>query len=84
MRISIGANVVLFVVSLMLLAPGDPGPGIVGVFLWLLGIAFAVVDVVIVVALGRRRVGRCMEAAWGLLAVGFVITILLVSMIPKD
>jgi hypothetical protein len=40
--------------------------------------------VVVVVALGRRRVGRCMEAAWGLLAVGFVLTIWLVSMIPKD
>jgi hypothetical protein len=25
-----------------------------------------------------------MEAAWGLLAVGFVLTIWLVSMIPKD
>lgn len=84
MRISIGANVVLFVLSLALLAHGDSGPGIVGVFLWLVAIAFAVVNVVIVGALGRRRVGRCMEAAWGLLAVGFVITILLVSMIPKD
>ena len=83
-RVSLGCNVVLFVVSLLLLATGDPGPGIFGVFLWLAAIAFAVVNVVVVVALGRRRVGRCMEAAWGLLAVGFVLTIWLISMIPKD
>jgi hypothetical protein len=59
--------VVLFVVSLLLLATGDPGPGIFGVFLWLAAIAFAVVNVVVVVALSVvggladawRRHGAC-------------------------
>lgn len=82
--VSLGANVVLFVVSLLLLATGDPGPGVAGVFLWLAGLGFVVVNVVVVVALGRQRVGRCMEAALGLLAVASVLSWWLVTMIPKD
>ena len=80
----LGANVALFVVSLLLLLPGDPQVGVFGVFGWLVAMAFAVLNVSIVVALGRRRVGRCMEAAWGLLAVGVVVTVLLASMIPNQ
>jgi hypothetical protein len=46
--------------------------------------AFAMLNVLTVVALGRRRVGRCREAAWGLLGIGVVLTALLASMIPNQ
>jgi cytochrome c-type biogenesis protein CcmH/NrfF len=54
----------LFITSLLLLATGDPEPGVIGVFLWLIAVGLAVLNVVVVVALGRRRVGRRFEAAW--------------------
>jgi hypothetical protein len=75
------ANVVLFVASLLALVTDDPQVGVVG---WLLAMAFAVLNILIVVALGRRRVGRCREAAWGLLGIGVVLTALLASMIPNQ
>jgi hypothetical protein len=47
-------------------------------------VELVVVNVVVVIALGRRRVGRCMEAALGLLAVASVLSWWLLTMIPKD
>jgi hypothetical protein len=77
-------NVAMFVASLLLLLPGDPQIRVFGVFGWLVAMAFAALNVSIVVALGRRRVGRCMEVAWGLFGAGFALTIFFLSMIPKD
>jgi hypothetical protein len=52
----------LFITSLLLLATGDPEPGVIGVFLWLIAVGLAALNVVVAVALGRRRVGRQFEA----------------------
>lgn len=84
MGVCLGVNVAVLVVSLLLLATGDSGPGVAGVSLWLIGVGFVVVNVVVVIALGRRRVGRYMEAALGLLAVVSVLSWWLLTMIPKD